>query len=283
MGQEAIHDLNNTLKIEFSSELCIGERIFEAHFHKNSEMIAVERGECFITINGKEYSLNEGQIAVILPYRVHYVKVRKNAVVRKTTFGENLGIAFLNAMPNANPSTPVFTPCENAFNLHLSILSSTFGNEYSEFVRVAPPSKRIMAKSVIYSTGGEYIDGVEFLKNSPKDEFSGMIERMTKYISDNYTKNISRASMAKEFGYNEQYLSRKIKNTLGVDFKKLLNQHRITRAFSLIQDTDKTYTEIAFESGFQSVRTFNQVCVATYGKTPRELGEEFANYNITHK
>ena len=53
MRQEAIHDLNNPFKIEFSSEFCIGERTFEAHFHKNSEMIAVERGKCFITENGK--------------------------------------------------------------------------------------------------------------------------------------------------------------------------------------------------------------------------------------
>ena len=45
----------------------------------------------------------------------------------------------------------------------------------------------------------------------------------------------------------------------------------IEHAYALLQDTDMSISEICFESGFQSIRSFNQVCRETYGMSPKEL------------
>ena len=283
MTQGTVHDIKNTFEVEFSTEYLVGEIAIEHHFHKNTEMIAVEQGELKITVNEKEYTAKAGEAVIILPFRIHSAVTDNNAKIRRITIGENLGLAFLNAMPTANPVTPIFKPSKDAMAFYNTFLSHSFGDEYIELSRINPPSKRILAKSIVYTLGSEFIDSTEFISDASNDDFTNIIEKMTKYISDNYTDNISRATMAEEFGYNPQYLSRKIKNTLGINFKKMLNQHRINHAFRLIQDTNKPYSEIAFESGFQSIRSFNQVCVETYGKRPSQLREEYARYNKTFK
>ena len=283
MTQGTVHDIKNTFEIEFSTELIQGEISVESHFHMNTEIIAVEEGEIAVTVNGNEYIASSGQVAIILPFRIHSLVAGKGAKIRRTTIGENLGIAFLYALPTTNPSSPVFTPNGDTMRFHLDFLSREFGNEYVDYSYISPPTKRIMAKSIIYALGSEFIESTEFVSDTSSDNFISIIQQMTKYISDNYTEDISRASMAEAFGYNPQYLSRKIKNTLGINFNKMLNQHRINHAYRLIVDTDKPYADIAFESGFQSIRTFNQVFLDTYRKTPRELREDLAKYNKTHR
>ena len=41
-----------------------------------------------------------------------------------------------------------------------------------------------------------------------------------------------------------------------------------------LEETDMTISQIAFESGFQSIRSLNAVCLEMYGKSPKLLREE---------
>jgi len=57
----------------------------------------------------------------------------------------------------------------------------------------------------------------------------------------------------------------------GVPFTTLLNAVRIDNAISLIADTDKSMTEIAFECGFGSIRNFNRIFMDSMKMTPSEF------------
>ena len=39
----------------------------------------------------------------------------------------------------------------------------------------------------------------------------------------------------------------------------------------MLQETSLPITQVAFESGFQSLRSFNHVCISIFGQTPTEL------------
>jgi transcriptional regulator GlxA family with amidase domain len=51
-------------------------------------------------------------------------------------------------------------------------------------------------------------------------------------------------------------------------FSRYVNLFRVDAATELLQHTDLPITEIALQSGFQSIRNFNRVFLEITGKTP---------------
>ena len=80
--------------------------------------------------------------------------------------------------------------------------------------------------------------------------------------------------VAQKYGYNYQYLSRTFNKTFKTNFKKMLNYYRLEQAIAFLDETDMSISQIAFESGFQSIRSLNAVCLETYGKSPSEVKKE---------
>ena len=93
---------------------------------------------------------------------------------------------------------------------------------------------------------------------------------MLLYISEHYRENITLESMARELGYESHYISRCFHTHLSKNFKEFVNEYRIHYAKHLISSPERmTMTEIAFLSGFQSVRNFNRVYKSIEGTEPR--------------
>lgn len=65
------------------------------------------------------------------------------------------------------------------------------------------------------------------------------------------------AALARELGVSERHLRRALERELGVSPVELAQTHRLLLAKRLLADTGLSVTQIAFASGFQSVRRFN--------------------------
>ncbi|MBQ8345164.1 MAG: helix-turn-helix transcriptional regulator [Clostridia bacterium] len=94
---------------------------------------------------------------------------------------------------------------------------------------------------------------------------------MLMYMEKNFVSDITLRDVAKSLGYNYEYISREFNKILGISFKTMLNQYRCERARYLIETTDQSLTEVAEQSGFQSIRSFNRVFKQQLGILPSEL------------
>jgi AraC family transcriptional regulator of adaptative response / DNA-3-methyladenine glycosylase II len=65
------------------------------------------------------------------------------------------------------------------------------------------------------------------------------------------------AELASEMGVSERHLRRALERTLGISPIRLAQTHRLLFAKRLLADTALPVTQIAFASGFQSLRRFN--------------------------
>jgi AraC-like DNA-binding protein len=74
--------------------------------------------------------------------------------------------------------------------------------------------------------------------------------------------------MAEEMGYDHHYLSRAFHEMFHMNFRDFVNQYRINYANELLMQGGRSITEVAFESGFQSVRSFNDVYKKMTGSVP---------------
>ncbi len=74
--------------------------------------------------------------------------------------------------------------------------------------------------------------------------------------------------LARELGVSERHLRRVMERELGVSPVELAQTLRLLLAKRLLTDTSLSVTRIAFASGFQSLRRFNAVFRARYGRSP---------------
>ena len=91
---------------------------------------------------------------------------------------------------------------------------------------------------------------------------------MILFIENNYQNNITLSDAAKYLGYDYHYVSRFFKKNFNMNFHDFLTTYRLQSAIKLLEETDKPVTRIAFESGFQSIRAFNDCFKKHTGKSP---------------
>ena len=86
-----------------------------------------------------------------------------------------------------------------------------------------------------------------------------LYQKVISYLSTHFKEDISLKSIAKKFGYNEKYLSHLLNELTGIHFSKFLAMYRIEYAKKLLMNKkNMCISEIALESGFSSINTFNR-------------------------
>ncbi len=83
--------------------------------------------------------------------------------------------------------------------------------------------------------------------------------------------DINLAEVARHCCVSEGHLSRIFHHATGLTFREYLNQVRVERAKSLLLNSGKSVTEIAYESGFQSLSQFHRVFRKVYSSSPGEM------------
>ncbi len=83
--------------------------------------------------------------------------------------------------------------------------------------------------------------------------------------------DINLGEVARHCSVSEGHLSRMFHRATGLTFREYLTQVRIERAKLLLTQSSKNVTEIAFESGFQSLSQFHRVFRKVFGVSPGEV------------
>src|SRR5438094_2706096 len=77
--------------------------------------------------------------------------------------------------------------------------------------------------------------------------------------------------LAQVSGVSGAHFARSFKDAFGVPPHRYLLTRRIERAVALLRDTDLAITDIAFETGWNSLGTFGRVFRDIMGESPCEL------------
>lgn len=97
-----------------------------------------------------------------------------------------------------------------------------------------------------------------------------LYQKVISYIAEHYRENISLKGIARHFGYNEKYLSSTVFSLTGIHFTKFVATYRIGYAMELLKNTSLKISDIAHESGFSAINSFNRAFKEFAGITPYE-------------
>ena len=260
-----IHQVHNSIGEEVYNAFVYRGVHYHTHVHKGFEFVYVLKGTLQASVDETEYHLIEGEGLFITPYRLHSYDSTNCVcfiVVFSGTFIEHFSRAFAKKISS---SARVLLDGETKGY----ILKNLVGKNVDPPASIAVKKPDVFTlKACLYAVAAAFAEQNEFEEKTGKD---AVIFRILMYVENNYLADISLKTMAKELGYDYQYLSRIFHRSFGINFKTLVNQYRAERAAHLIASTDSTLSEIALNSGFQSIRTFNRVFKETTGSLPSEI------------
>ena len=96
------------------------------------------------------------------------------------------------------------------------------------------------------------------------------VEKMKKYLAENYHQKITLQNMADEFYMSVNTCSDFIKSNLHHSFNDYLKMLRMDEAKSLLLTTNLSAEKISEESGYTNARYFFKSFKGEFGMTPQE-------------
>ena len=96
------------------------------------------------------------------------------------------------------------------------------------------------------------------------------VNRITDYIAEHYTEQISLADIASLENVSPCHASHFFKSTLGISFQDYLSQIRFEKALRLVDETDLNLLDVRMETGFSSTRYLNRVFQKKLGCCAKE-------------
>ncbi len=229
---------------------------YSPHFHKNFELIYVLSGQIVCQIDEKCGVVREGEFALCLSHEIHSLLSDGDSRCWIGVFSGDHVHAFEKRVANKAADRIAFTCRPEIHDMLLACLIS----------KTAPPIH--LLKACLYAVCHEFGQQMEL---RDKTEKSGMVMRaMTDFVAKNYRQKIGLADMARKLGYNYHYLSKLFHKSFHMSFSEFLNQYRLDAAMKMLIETDREIADIALESGFQSIRSFNEYFKARVQITPHQ-------------
>lgn len=105
------------------------------------------------------------------------------------------------------------------------------------------------------------------------------INTVVDYVSKHYNQDICLSDASSLIGMSDSHFSRFFKKATGNRFIEFVNRVRISRACSLLSETDQQITNICFQVGFNSVANFNRRFHELKGVTPRDFRAQSSNHD----
>jgi len=221
-------------------------------------------GELILTRDDKTYTMNKGEMAIIMPYEIHGFDTKEHSDILVIGFPPEYISEYKSVFLGKTFENPV------------AAMNERIKSYVPEF---ASQNKNIFErKSMIYSVIAETMK-VSELKESIIAQ-NDMLRRAMIYISKHYTEDINLNKVASAIGVTSVHLSRTLSSASVMCFADIVNCLRLKEAKRLLEQTDMPISELAYESGFGSIRNFNRIFDKYFKCTPKDIRNKSVRVNF---
>lgn len=248
------HQWENSVNNDNFNVVLYDNIVYATHFHKSYELMYVISGEVLCTVNGVTDVLSAGEWGLCLPNELHSYRTESHSKMLVWVFSGDHVRSFDKEMKGKHG---------DHFRFHCQPSVETFVHQ--NLIETATDDPFLL-KACLYALCSEWRRSVKIIEQD--DRHGTLFIAVLDYIAENYCRNITVAEVAETLGYDYHYISRSFKRHFHMSFADLVNTYRVEHACGLLESSDDTIVHIAFDSGFQSVRTFNQVFKERTGLTP---------------
>lgn len=257
---------------------------FSMHWHSFMEIVAPLSNDMSITLGNETYALTENQFALVPPRSLH--SLTKNSTV------PCLVLQFSNML----------LPQLHDFIIHRQLLCCQPVIDVTDAVPFSdnPLETLIKIKGLFYSDISfkemrMYEELLHFfivigehnyqIKNSlsaqktPQQKaYDRKFDAVTEYIKEHYTEQISLEDLAAFAGFSKYHFSRIFKEYYQMSLPEYITSLRVSRATELLENPDLSIMDVALQSGFSSLPSFNRTFKQINNCTPSQFRKMFGHF-----
>lgn len=283
---KAFHEVRN-----YATDFMVWHKSYKdisylAHWHKEIELTYVRSGSANFSVTDQSFCAKAGDLIICDSGDIHYSdSYQMDNCLDFLIFDTNL---ISSHYQNSHFLHPLVTREElqasGLFDMleHLLILvDEELSNQRPYYKEIVTASLRqfwyLLKRQVPTSDTG-------MQSQNRRLNMLDDLQQLLSYMEEHYSDNISLEFAAQKMNFSESHFSKVFKKLTGINFVTYLNMIRVEKAADMLRGTDNRITDIAFNCGFNNVRTFNRVFKEMTGYTPTEFTElpDKGVYNLTY-
>lgn len=221
-------------------------------------------GQGSYVINNQKFNLRRGQLFVIPPNVSSYYY---QADMKKPWY--YAWIAFNGEMADQYMAQAGFD------DTHIIRNSNIAPEEFTGYIYEMLKASQLTASNELDRIGCLFLIMARLIESNTNNsayDYSGdtYVEHALQYIQFNYNRNIQINDIVNYVGMNRSYFSQLFKQQMAVSPKEYLQQFRMDKAKSLLDDSALSVTDIATSVGYSDPFTFSKSFKKLVGQSPRE-------------
>lgn len=226
-----------------------------SHLHHSMEIILVTQGTLFMNIGGTDYRIPAGQAVFVPPFEAHSFHSPEPNWCQVLMFLKELLPTFFGFLQTNRPESLLFSYSAESAALVRKYLPEDTGD-----------IDKFHAQAVLSPLVCDILEQCSFSPRTHRQD--DLFHKTVAYMNEHFTEDITLDSAAKAVGIHPVTLSRLFSDKFKSNFRTYLNFLRCSYGAVLLRNGNASCAEIAYQTGFGSIRSFNRSFLALYNVTP---------------
>ena len=245
---------------------------YPPHFHDELEVIFVLEGSFWTSYNGQEYTVTAGSAFLATAGTIHtYKSPMYSCQTLLLIIDPSLLSGTAAQLVNTMPLYPIWHGVEQKQIVWDLVLYA-----YQNRGNLPPKDFVLLLSSAISLIVNDMT--LESVKHKLRTE-----QKILMYCMEHYREPISLSQIAMALRISESHISHLFGRTLGISFPSYINGLRLNDAVKLLERSSTSIIEIASQSGFASLRSFNHIFLKHYNMTPSQYRKLHKSQNHESK
>lgn len=263
---------DSTIRIWYNEQ----NQNYDTHWHNAIEIILPVENHYDVEASGQAYHILPSEILIIPSGEMHALYAPESG----KRFIFLFDVSSIAQMKGYTSIQSLMTSClhitkttypqiyNDVYQLLVQMRNEYFSS--NEFRELAIYSHLI---NLFVSIGRNRINNVDLFPNTrshKQKEYLQKFNEVLDYIDSHYTEELTLDNIADFSGFSKYHFTRLFKQYTDSTFYDYLIYRRIKAAEELLANPELSITEIALQSGFSSISTFNRIFRQKKGCTPSE-------------
>lgn len=243
---------------------------YPQHQHSNYELILVKSGPYRCLLNATELELSAHQILLIKPGDWHqdHLRAGQYHYVLHFQLGETQAAAEAELQLFQPAVSATLQVCRGPFQQE-SLLLEELAHEARQATDYSAAIQDALLESIFWRVVRQLSPEALSSQFKRRSVDTAFVDRFERLLESHHRESLSVEQMAHAMDMSPRSLTQRCEDLLGDSPARLLVRYRIDKAIHLLNITDRTVKEVAYDLGFANPYHFSQVFKRVTGQAPQ--------------
>ena len=237
---------------------------YAPHLHNHLELVGMIEGKAMAYVEEKVYEINSGDAFFIFPNQIHHYEKIADENYILLLFPMDILPEYTSVFQSKVPKSALIPGALKNRHVLRSMQEILALKDSTE----SGSSRDYLTKGYLLILFGQLF-ALSELEDTPHVDVQ-TVKLLLDYCIGHYKEEISLDQVASRLHLSKFYISHLFSQKLHLSYSDYIRSLRISEACRLLTETSLGITEISYQVGFPTPRTFNRAFLKYVGRTPRE-------------